>query len=199
MSPRLQTKTPGLGGDLDPAAPAADLRGRRARPGRGSSAARSPCARRRPTPRPCGRRVAEDAEEHGRVGVRCRSNQSRSSPRPSAMPRSSSVAERGHGVESSRAPRRAARAGRGGNRFGPCRGARPHPRIVGAELRAEVEPFLAGRAAGGQLAAEREPAPPRPSPRGPSRAARLSRRRAGRRTGARGAVERARAAPGSTP
>ena len=91
-----------------------------------------------------------------------RSNQRASSPRPSAIAREQAL-RRGRSCASIHASTAAPRpAGSAGNRFGAVQ--RPpgaHGGVVGGQLGAEVEALLVVGPARRQLAAEREPAPPR--------------------------------------
>ncbi len=134
---------------------------RRRRLDRRSSTVRSRCAPARPTRfRRRSGRVGEDPEEDRRVGGQLAFEPVGARPNASATPRMTVWPS---AVMVSRYSSTVARnaAGRRGNRFGPCSGnAGADASIVGAELGAEVQPFLAVGYPRGQLAAERKPAPP---------------------------------------
>ena len=201
MSPRLQTNDARRrrGTSIHAVAARAPA-GRRRRPGRAASAARSRCARRRPT----ASRVAPSSADSGRSGTARSGRRSgvartspRSRPRPIAMPRISASATRS--ISSSHAQTAGpSPAGCGGEQVGAVqRRAGAHPRMVGRVLGAEVDALLAIGSAGGQLAADRKPAPPSPPGVRPSRS-RPSRRRRARRT--RATASRVRScSTGSTP
>ena len=84
-----------------------------------------------------------------------------------------------------------------GNTLDPCSGVpAAHPGVLGAQLGAEVQALLAVGHAGGELTAEREPAPPGPAARAMAIAAFSS---AGRAKKARAAASTRSASAGSTP
>jgi hypothetical protein len=107
--------------------------------------------------------VAEDPEQDRRVRGQIPSEPVGVEAEPPGDARHHHVPQRGHGVE--RGQHRGPQLGRPGReQVGAVqRHPRPHPRMVRPQLGAEVDAFLAVGHARGQLAAQREPAPPRPA------------------------------------
>ncbi len=130
--------------------------------------------------------------------VRCSSNQVGRQPEPD---RDAAHHRGGHAVAAAVSQSRIAgprSAGSSGNRFGAVqRNAGDDPRVVGGCSSADVQALLAVGSPGRQLAADREPAPPRRARRSASRSP-AWRRRAGRRT-ARAAASIRPSRSGSTP